>query len=262
MAPPSLPVEHKVLAVAAAYVALRVASGDKFETNVAALLTALVSFVAYTGLTLDIASCLVVAILSGSFLVFLMRVTDGLADVLVAATLVAFVTKPSAKSFDGDALSEIFAAARKATSDEPKTVFGLIVRRAQETLDDIVASLATRAADVKFFDLQVAVLARLTPPAGVAGGHPIFVLGAYRRWFNINAMSIRLSASLEDFLLQHQRPPEGAFAGKEPSRNMLVRLPPDAKPGQKATTVSPLGKTIHFVVPAGVPAGSIIQLHY
>mmetsp|Transcript_27537 Transcript_27537/g.84468 ORF Transcript_27537/g.84468 Transcript_27537/m.84468 type:complete len:254 (-) Transcript_27537:212-973(-) len=246
MALSSLPVEQKVLACCALYVAVRLASGEDFEKNAIFAVTGFVAYVCHSSLRLAPTNVLEVAVCAGAVLTLLTLLLRSAADVVVLACLAGALTKPAEQSLDGEALRRAFLTARDAKAEAAPSLWDRVVQRAQATFDDIVASVASRAADVAFRDLHVARLARVGLPT-----QRVLLLGAFSHWINLSAHVPGLALRLDAALFRENNWPSAY-------QTVLVRVPQDAKPNQRLSIVAPDGSVVDFVLPPSATPGALL----
>ena len=245
----ALSMEQRAFAVCVIYLGVRFGSGVNFEKNVVALFLAFVGYVCVTTLKMSSQRTLEVCFCVGCVITLITMVVRGMADVLVLGSIAGALSKPDARSLDGEALRGAFVAARDKKAESAGSFWDRVIQRAQATFDDILASLASHAADVSFVDLHIALLARVT-----LGTQRVLLLGAFRNWFNLSLHSPTLADHILD-LLSGRREPE------RQGRTILVRLPDDARPGQKRTTILADGTKLDFLVPPNARPGSTVVLN-
>lgn len=246
--------EQKYACVAVAYLALRLGAGPGFDFYVCTGFGVFAAYVAHTVFDLD----QVGAAETGAavwFAVGLVVCVLGrtAADALLLAALFGVVSKPATTTFDGKALKQVLRATRKAAEPQKKNLFDKIKGKVAKTFDDAFASWADRAADVQFYDLIICLLAKVTPPTS---DEPVYVVGAFARWYNVNAAAIYLDKWLADFAKAH------SLNVDRRQRTMLFRMPQGVSPGAKLAVKTPRGGEVTFVVPDGAVPGSIIQIAY
>ncbi|KAH8093583.1 hypothetical protein JL720_4724 [Aureococcus anophagefferens] len=256
-APQTLTKEQSLAAVLVAYAALKAGAGASFTQMVCSAVGVGAAYVASAVFQLDGTGSLEVGVVAAFAVSFLVLVLGpGAADLVLLGLCAASATRPETSTFDGDALKQVYRAAARA-AEEPKKAkgfFSSLKRKALRTFDDVLASLGDRAADIVFYDLKVCHLAKVTPPGA---DEPIYVVGAFDAWHNVNAVAIHVNKWLEDFGNAH-----ATAANRRGGRAMLVRIPNGAAPGSRLSVVDPRGQAVEFVVPPGARPGAVIQLSY
>ena len=252
------PQMQMIASVLVAYAALKIGAGSSFTQMVCSGIGVCAAYVGHAIFHLDASGSLEVGLVAAFVVsVVVLVLGPGAADLVVLGLAAGAASKPTAESFDGDALKQVYRAAREveAPKKESKSLFGALKRRALRTFDDVLASLGDRAAEILFYDLKVCLLAKVTPPGA---DEPIFVVGAFNAWHNANALAIHVNKWLADFATAHA----SAASTSERARQMLVRVPPGAAPGARLRVVDPRGQQVDFVVPQGARPGMVIQVAY
>jgi len=256
--------EQRVLVGCAAFLAVRMGSGDSFGKNVLFLAIAFVAYLTRYVLLFETRTAAEVCFVVMCGLTLATSIFRSTADLLVLAFAFGALSRPAPDSLDGEALRGAFVAARDAKADKASSFWDRLVQRAQATFDDLLASLASHAADVVFADLHVAVLARVSLPT-----QSVLLLGAFHRWINLSLHLPSLATFLETNAHCWKRPRDAsasaaATTGNKKSsqglRTVLLRIPVDARPGQELSVIVPSGRKVDFVVPPGALPGSLIMI--
>lgn len=245
--------ENLKYALGVAYLALRISAGDSFRSMVCGGFGLYAAAIAHMIFQLDGTGALQCGATVATAVGLAVVLAPGVADLLALAALGGFATKPAAASFDGDALRQVRRSTRAAEQKtKTKNPFEKLKRKVTGAVDDFLTGLADRAADVRFFDLSICVLAVVTPPGS---DESCYVVGAFWRWFNVSALAIHVDRRLRDFGSAH-----GA-GGAERPRTMLVRVPANTAAGATLRVTDPRGNVVKFAVPPGA-AGTVLQLRY
>lgn len=251
------PEQQRCIALVVAYAALKLGAGESFRRSVCGGAGLFGAVVAQNCFCIDLNGALQIGACLACAVGVAVAVAPGFADLLVLAAFAGYATKPLASSFDARAIKDVRRTARAAdaaAAKKSKNPFKKLKEKALGKIDDFLSGLADRAADVRFFDLTICLLAKVTPPGD--GVEPVYVVGAFRGWYNVNALAIHVDRWCADFANAHAR------ATEEGNRMMLVRVPPGARPGDRLQVTTPLGKAVEFVVPRGAAPGTVIQLAY
>lgn len=242
--------------VFAAFVAVKLGLGPAFAQFTCLALGLGVFHVARTVVGLDDQGAFQTGFAAAAALAFVIAcVGTGAADAVGLLALAAAVSKPPQSSFTGDALKNVVKAERKATrGPKPRDFLSRLQRKFSSAVDDFFATLQDRAADVRFYDCDLFIACRVTPP----GAEPIWLVGALGKWHNANALAVYVNKWLADFAAAHAN----AARRRGASHQMLIRVPPGARAGQRFRANTPRGDSIEFVVPNGAAAGDVIVVAY
>ena len=193
--------EQTAGAVFAAFVAVKLGLGPAFAQLTCVALGLAVFRVARKVANLDDEGAFQSAFAASLFLaVIIACVGVTVADVCALLALGAAATKPPQSSFTGDALKTVLKAERKATrGPKPRDFWGKLQRKFTSAVDDFFATLQDRAADVRFYDCDLFMVCKVTPP----GADPVWLVGAFYSWHNANAVAVYVNRWLADFASAH-----------------------------------------------------------
>ena len=248
--------EQTAGAVFAAFVAVKLGLGPAFAQLTCVALGLAVFRVARKVANLDDEGAFRAAFSASLCLAFVIAcVGVTAADVCALLALGAAATKPQQSSFTGDALKTVLKAERKATrGPKPRDFWGKLQRKFTSAVDDFFATLQDRAADVRFYDCDLFMVCKVTPP----GADAVWLVGAFYKWHNANAVAVYVNRWLADFASAHA----AATRRRGAASQMLIRVPPGARAGQRFRANTPRGDSIEFVVPNGASAGDVIVVAY
>ena len=248
--------EQTAGAVFAAFVAVKLGLGPAFAQLTCVALGLAVFRVARKVANLDDEGAFRAAFSAAFVLAFVVAcVGVTAADVCALIALGAAATKPPQSSFTGDALKTVLKAERKATrGPKPRDFWGKLQRKFTSAVDDFFATLQDRAADVRFYDCDLFMVCKVTPP----GADAVWLVGAFYKWHNANAVAVYVNRWLADFASAHA----AATRRRGAASQMLIRVPPGARAGQRFRANTPRGDSIEFVVPNGASAGDVIVVAY
>ena len=193
--------EQTAGAVFAAFVAVKLGLGPAFAQLTCVALGLAVFRVARKVANLDDEGAFRAAFSASLCLAFVIAcVGVTAADVCALLALGAAATKPQQSSFTGDALKTVLKAERKATrGPKPRDFWGKLTRKFTSAVDDFFATLQDRAADVRFYDCDLFMVCKVTPP----GADAVWLVGAFYKWHNANAVAVYVNRWLADFASAH-----------------------------------------------------------
>mmetsp|Transcript_16527 Transcript_16527/g.53807 ORF Transcript_16527/g.53807 Transcript_16527/m.53807 type:complete len:257 (-) Transcript_16527:513-1283(-) len=250
--------EQRVVAVCVAYLAFRVASGGNFAKNVVAASVAFVGYVCHSSLRLEPAVSVQVCGVALGVSAAATAAFRSAADLLVVACVAGALSKPEATSLDGDTLRQALVAAKEEEEKKAPTFWDRAVQRAKATFEDLVASLASQAADVAFVDLTVALVAKVSLPPHLSEKKKVFLIGCFDRWLELPA---KVGEPLFSGARSHKSSPTTTSGEHHQRRTtMLVRIPPDYRPPRRLAVAAPDGTEVDFVPPPGALPGSLVMI--